>query len=442
MTVEPSRIFSDINRQEMFECIASGGPNNMFQWTYQGSYISDASILTIDVIGIDNVGTYVCTVTNDAGYGSNMSSLYSKFNACVFQINTMLSIVPPIVELSPSDERVAIDGSVLFTCDYNSAIPVTVTWYHNGDVISNNIVTNDTTSTLSLYDIALANSGTYTCGVENDAGATNASAILQVGKFKEPFVNSLILFPVAGELIVELIPSDAVLLVHYQDMLNLTCDIGSNVAIEGYTITWTRNNVILDYATQLPYLVFDYSNIEVVSQGGVYQCSVSTSDGVLTASSSPAIVAFAPLITEGPQSMSTTNGSYVEFNCTAAGYPAPILEWYRVSSYNVSTIQDIMSSAVELPYSAENNTIIIDAAISYSTLTIDPVYYSDYGHYICVATFPSDSIIFVSDCCNGSESEDITIPSEDISKALLTGKYVARVHHKLSHFFQYHLKVV
>ena len=69
-----------------------------------------------------------------------------------------------------------------FTCDYNSAIPVTVTWYHNGDVISNNIVTNDTTSTLSLYDIALADSGTYTCGVENDAGATNASAILQVGK--------------------------------------------------------------------------------------------------------------------------------------------------------------------------------------------------------------------------------------------------------------------
>ena len=182
MTVEPSRIFSDINRQEMFECIASGGPNNMFQWTYQGSYISDASILTIDAVGIDNVGTYVCTVTNDAGYGSNMSSLYSKFNACVFKINTMLSIVPPIVEISLSDERVAINGSALFTCDYNSAIPVTVTWYHNGDVISNNIDTNDTTSTLSLYDIALADSGTYTCEVENDAGANNASAILEVGK--------------------------------------------------------------------------------------------------------------------------------------------------------------------------------------------------------------------------------------------------------------------
>ena len=69
-----------------------------------------------------------------------------------------------------------------FTCDFNSVIPTTITWYYNGNIISNNIVTNDTTSTLSLYDIALADSGTYTCGVENDAGATNASAILQVGK--------------------------------------------------------------------------------------------------------------------------------------------------------------------------------------------------------------------------------------------------------------------
>ena len=78
MTVEPSRIFSDINRQEMFECIASGGPDNIFQWTYQGSPISDASTLMIDAVSINDVGTYVCTVTNDAGYGSNTSSLYSK----------------------------------------------------------------------------------------------------------------------------------------------------------------------------------------------------------------------------------------------------------------------------------------------------------------------------------------------------------------------------
>ena len=91
-------------------------------------------------------------------------------------------IVPPIIEVGPSDEIVAVNDSVTFYCNYNSAIPTTVTWYHNGDIISDNITTNDTTSTLSLYNIALTDSGTYTCEVVNDAGVTNASAILQVGK--------------------------------------------------------------------------------------------------------------------------------------------------------------------------------------------------------------------------------------------------------------------
>ena len=328
-----------------------------------------------------------------------------------------------------------MNDSVTFTCDFNSAIPTTVTWYYNGNIISNNIVTNDTTSTLSLYDIALADSGTYTCGVENDAGATNASAILQVGKLhililyhttrnNALFINHYnyaILFFNLAYLQVNLSVSDRVAVVKYNTILNLTCSATSNIELALY-YTWVYNDIYIVQDNR-SYIVLEYDSTDSVNQGGIYQCIAATGDAVITGASHSIVIVFAPVITENPQSMSTTNGSDVEFNCTAAGYPAPILEWYRVSSYNVSTIQDVMSSTVELPYSAENNTITVNSTISYSTLTINPVNYNDYGYYICVATFPVDSIVFVYDCCSGDDNTDsaVSINEYDISSATLTG---------------------
>ena len=214
--------------------------------------------------------------------------------------------------------------------------------------------------------------------------------------------------------------SDRVAVVKYDTILNLTCSATSNIELDGFEYSWIFNDEYI--VSNASFIVIRYYSIESLSQGGVYQCVMSTRDAVITGASQFLTVVFAPLITEGPQSMSTTNGSYVEFNCTAAGYPAPILEWYRVSSYNVSTIQDIMSSAVELPYSAENITITVNSTISYSILTIDPVYYNDYGYYICVATLPVDSIMFLYDCCSGGDNSDsISVDEYDISSTVLSG---------------------
>ena len=57
----------------------------MFQWTYQetGSVVSNISQLTIYDVSISDAGAYVCTVTNDAGYGSNTSYLFSKYFHCL-----------------------------------------------------------------------------------------------------------------------------------------------------------------------------------------------------------------------------------------------------------------------------------------------------------------------------------------------------------------------
>ena len=215
--------------------------------------------------------------------------------------------------------------------------------------------------------------------------------------------------------------ADRVIVVSYGEEFNLTCNTITDISADNLIYAWTFNDEYLDVSATT--LTFSYFDASAVLVGGRYQCYVSSLDATITAATSAVIVVFAPFITEGPQSMSTTNGSYVGFNCTAAGYPAPILEWYRVSSYNVSTIQDIMSSAVELPYGAENNTIAVNSTISYSTLTIDPVYYNDYGYYICVATFPVDSIVFVYDCCSGDDNTDsaVSINEYDISSATLTG---------------------
>ena len=214
-------------------------------------------------------------------------------------------------------------------------------------------------------------------------------------------------------------------MIEYGDTVNLTCVIMTSIPLTDLRVVWTYNDAIIPNASSL-FLTFSYTTADAVAEGGVYQCYVSTLDAEFTASSLSVVLLFGPFIIEGPQSVYTTNGSDVEFNCTATGYPVPYVDFYRVSSGNVSTIQDIIYSAIPLPDSAENSTLTTNTT-EYIALTIDPVYYNDYGYYICVATFPLNSIHLVYDCCSNSTDEDasISLNQTAISDiATLAGKHL------------------
>ena len=55
--------------------MANGGPNNMFQWTRQGTIVSNNDVLELAMITGSDGGIYQCTVTNDAGSDTLMTSV-------------------------------------------------------------------------------------------------------------------------------------------------------------------------------------------------------------------------------------------------------------------------------------------------------------------------------------------------------------------------------
>ena len=66
--VTNNTVLFDPNERTTLDCIASGGPNNTYEWFIDGDLIENATdtLNLIQVIG----GEYVCQVSNAAGSGN------------------------------------------------------------------------------------------------------------------------------------------------------------------------------------------------------------------------------------------------------------------------------------------------------------------------------------------------------------------------------------
>ena len=103
--LDPVNLTSSIQEVHSFTCHAQGGPDNMFEWTFNGSTLSNANItsaslqstLTINNILASNGGEYTCTVSNLAGNASNSSTLY----------------VSPYIVINPVKDLTGINGAVM-----------------------------------------------------------------------------------------------------------------------------------------------------------------------------------------------------------------------------------------------------------------------------------------------------------------------------------------
>ena len=67
--------------QLMLNCLSEGGPELEYTWLFSGSVIPNAntSTLVINNVNTTRGGDYTCNVTNDAGFDSDMITVYSKF---------------------------------------------------------------------------------------------------------------------------------------------------------------------------------------------------------------------------------------------------------------------------------------------------------------------------------------------------------------------------
>ena len=74
-TQPPGDVHTSFRSTETIRCTANGGPNNMFQWTRQGTIVSNNDVLELAMITGSDGGIYQCMVTNDAGSDTLVTSV-------------------------------------------------------------------------------------------------------------------------------------------------------------------------------------------------------------------------------------------------------------------------------------------------------------------------------------------------------------------------------
>lgn len=97
--------------------------------------------------------------------------------------------LPPLINVPPADATVQNGGTATFTTTIGvSLTPLTITWRHNGNNISNPDVVNTTVpivgttiSTLTVINASLSDAGSYSVFVQNGGGSiTSGNATLTV----------------------------------------------------------------------------------------------------------------------------------------------------------------------------------------------------------------------------------------------------------------------
>ena len=133
---------------------------------------------------------------------------------------------------------------------------------------------------------------------------------------------------------------------------------GSSVTFNCYalggpdnTYVWMKNEMIIGNESTLVVTDID------ASSGGTYTCLVSNAAGNDSASTTLYVAPY--IVTPLEEQTLTANGSNVNLNCDAAGFPSPTVNWVDTMDVEVSTT---------------------------SFLQFSPALFGDEGDYRCVAS--------------------------------------------------------
>lgn len=155
--------------QNVSFAIQAGGTLPLsYQWYYNTNTPLDG--MTNSILNLTNVQQ-----TDSGGYSVIVTNSYGSATSIVAQLT--VSLFPPSISNDPQDESVLVGQDASFSVQASGSTPLSYQWYYN----TNTILTNATSSTLSLTNVQLSDSGGYSVVVTNAYGlATSAVAQLTV----------------------------------------------------------------------------------------------------------------------------------------------------------------------------------------------------------------------------------------------------------------------
>ncbi|XP_051535075.1 roundabout homolog 1-like isoform X1 [Myxocyprinus asiaticus] len=194
--VRPRNEVAGMGRTVTFQCEATGSPQPAIFWQKEGSQnllfssqppppssrfsVSQTGDLTITAVERSDGGYYSCQALNIAG---------SVITKVLLEVTDVISDrPPPIVRQGPTNQTVAVDGTVVLGCQATGTPTPTILWRKDGVLVS----THDSrlkqldTGSLQIRYAKLGDTGIYTCTASTPSGEASWKAYLEVQEFGAP----------------------------------------------------------------------------------------------------------------------------------------------------------------------------------------------------------------------------------------------------------------
>lgn len=361
--VVPSNRISKQGEKVTLMCLTVRIFIDSFKWEKNGSIVGNNQTLEV-IVDASSGGIYTCTVTNAAGTDSEFTALY----------------VEPFINRPLSDQTLALNGSsVDINCDAAGFPAPNVSWINaSGLEISNSLQ-------LQFSPVVFGDEGVYTCVLTAEVNGMHFSAIDEttiIGNINiiyaySPFFNmqcTYILFTVSPE--GSAVASPSILISSLGDTVRLTC---TAMGGPNNTFQWVKNGITAGNDSVLDLMTVN------ASYGGDYSCIVSNAAGADSASTTLYV---APYIITPLQKeiLARVDGSGININCPATGFPAPTVNWVDMLDVEVS---------------------------STSLLLLNPLAFGDEGLYRCIASADINGTNFTA-------VDETTV----ISKIIFAGQWI------------------
>lgn len=299
--VVPAKQSVDVGQPSEFTCVVHGDAKGQIKWYFDNpdgmpdDVIIDENKLMIPHSQLKHMGDFYCQIGKSR---SNPGILIVKGS-------------PPQPFASPSKQNVKIGNSASFNCDARSALPTTVEWEHNGEIVHEDDLHKIDGNTLTVNAVDNSDSGSYVCLATNDFGRS-----------------------ASNEVFLTVVPNDYPPTVevdppfwegHYGDSHRFKCiatgEPTPNVVWEGPHGELPENVTVVNGSE----LEFSYGTLK---HNGVYTCRATNSIG---SAEDTGFVNIEPIIsirTNPPEiNPRIPAGSPLSITCDALGDPKPTVMW-------------------------------------------------------------------------------------------------------------------
>uniref|UniRef100_A0A3Q3K3F0 Roundabout, axon guidance receptor, homolog 1 (Drosophila) n=2 Tax=Monopterus albus TaxID=43700 RepID=A0A3Q3K3F0_MONAL len=194
--VRPRNQVVGVGRTVTFQCEATGNPQPAIFWQREGSQnllfsyqppqpssrfsVSQTGDLTITDAERSDMGYYSCQALNIAG---------SVITKALLEVTDVVSDrPPPVIRKGPTNQTVAVDGTVVLNCVASGNPTPTILWRKDSVLVSthDSRVKQLDTGALQIRYAKLGDSGTYTCIASTPSGEASWKAYLEVQEFGVP----------------------------------------------------------------------------------------------------------------------------------------------------------------------------------------------------------------------------------------------------------------